>query len=50
MHIETGMDSILVCVRCKTGIARRLDIFSVPGAEGNVGAYVNPHGTVELLP
>ena len=40
------MDCILVCSRCANPITRREDICSVPGAEGVVGAYVNPHGVV----
>ena len=45
-HMDRAMDSSLVCSRCANPITRREDICSVPGAEGVVGAYVNPHGVV----
>jgi len=44
--MRADMDSVLACCHCAGTIAHRSDIFSVPGADGTVGAYVNPHGVV----
>lgn len=38
--------SLYMCAGCGQAIALRADLFTVPGAEGQVGAYVNPHGVV----
>lgn len=45
-YMRSDMDSVLVCCRCRSPLANRCHIFSVPGADGTVGAYVNPHGVV----
>ena len=34
----------LGCSVCRHAIAAKQEVFSLPGAEGMVGAYVNPHG------
>jgi cereblon len=44
MHADR--ESEFVCCCCRGSVARRSEVFSVPGAEGTVGAYVNPHGVV----
>lgn len=36
----------LRCAQCKVEIAAKSDVFTVPGAEGTTGAYVNPQGFV----
>lgn len=36
----------LACAGCGARVATKASVFSVPGAEGVVGAYVNPHGVV----
>lgn len=36
----------LCCARCRRPLAAKPAVFSVPGAEGTVGAYVNAHGFV----
>ena len=36
----------LCCAGCRTPVAPKASVFSVPGAGGAVGAYVNPHGVV----
>ena len=36
----------ICCARCQQRLAKRSSIFTVPGAEGMAGAYVNPHGCV----
>lgn len=48
-HIHKSLNSIFVCTNCEQVVARRCDIFSVPGADGMVGAYVNPHGCVVYI-
>jgi len=34
------------CAGCGQSVVLRSNLFTVPGAEGQVGAYVNPHGVV----
>ena len=34
----------LLCAACEAPLARESSVFQVPGAQGTVGAYVNPHG------
>lgn len=36
----------LCCVNCGIEIASKSDVYTVPGAEGTTGAYVNPQGYV----
>jgi hypothetical protein len=36
----------LCCQECGGALARESAVFQVPGADGTVGAYVNPHGCV----
>eukprot|EP01034_Spumella_vulgaris_P026217 gene26217-32758_t len=36
----------LACERCGGRVALKREVFSLPGAEGVTGAYVNPHGAV----
>jgi cereblon len=36
----------LCCRHCRSPISQKLHIVTVPGADGTVGAYVNPHGVV----
>lgn len=36
----------LCCAQCQAVLASKRALFSVPGAEGTVGAYCNPHGIV----
>lgn len=36
----------LCCAHCRRPLATKPTVFSVPGAEGTVGAYVNAHGFV----
>ena len=36
----------LCCVNCGVEIASKSDVYTVPGAEGTTGAYVNPQGYV----
>ncbi len=39
-------DRELLCRGCDCRLARRTDVFSVPGASGVSSAYVNPHGVI----
>lgn len=43
--LEMGLRN-LACGVCGTILARKEDVFSVPGADGMVGAYVNSYGYV----
>ncbi|CAM9387719.1 unnamed protein product [Pylaiella littoralis] len=45
-HLEKSRRRALCCAGCGTGIAWEGDVFTLPGAEGVVGAYVNPMGYV----
>lgn len=36
----------LCCRACGVTIAAKDQVFTVPGADGVVGAYVNPHGVI----
>jgi cereblon len=40
------VNGLLACSVCGDKIGRKKDVFSLPGAEGVVGAYVNSHGVV----
>ena len=37
---------MLACSQCGIDLGEKKQIFSVPGADGHIGAYVNPHGQV----
>jgi hypothetical protein len=42
--IEQGTGKVLACAVCGLPLAAKGEVFTVPGAEGVTGAYVNPHG------
>ena len=44
--VEASANSRLVCQNCGTAVGAKSAVFAVTGAEGTVGAYVNPHGIV----
>lgn len=44
--VEASANSRLVCQNCGTAVGGKSAVFAVAGAEGTVGAYVNPHGIV----
>ena len=37
-------DNVLCCSECRQSVTHSQHIIRVPGAEGEIGAYVNPHG------
>ena len=37
-------DIMLLCAVCGNTITAKSKLCKVPGAEGEIGAYVNPHG------
>lgn len=41
---ERVESTTLVCAACQSPVAEKKYLFSVPGAEGEMGAYVDPHG------
>jgi len=43
---QTGQTRVLLCASCNAPLAKDADVFQVPGAEGTIGAYVNPHGVI----
>ena len=43
-YLENGSGKVLACGVCELPLASKQQVFSVPGAEGVTGAYVNPHG------
>lgn len=43
---QQGVESQLGCSTCRGPLAWKRDVLTVQGAEGVVGAYVNPHGHV----
>jgi len=43
-YLENGTGKVLACGVCQLPLASKQQVFSVPGAEGVTGAYVNPHG------
>ncbi|CBN74673.1 conserved unknown protein [Ectocarpus siliculosus] len=45
-HLEQSRRRELCCASCDRGVAWEGDVFTLPGAEGVVGAYVNPTGYV----
>ncbi|CAM9457977.1 unnamed protein product [Scytosiphon promiscuus] len=45
-HLEKSRRRALCCSGCGMGVAWEGDVFTLPGAEGVVGAYVNPMGYV----
>ncbi|CAN0288317.1 unnamed protein product, partial [Hapterophycus canaliculatus] len=45
-HLEKSRRRALCCAGCGMGVAWEGDVFTLPGAEGVVGAYVNPMGYV----
>ncbi|CAM9918512.1 unnamed protein product [Ectocarpus sp. 4 AP-2014] len=45
-HLEESRRRELCCASCDRGVAWEGDVFTLPGAEGVVGAYVNPTGYV----
>jgi Lon protease-like protein len=45
-HLEMWQKGWLACRACGHIVTSKQEVFSVPGAEGAVGAYVNPHGCV----
>ena len=42
--LENGSGKVLACGVCELPLASKQQVFSVPGAEGVTGAYVNPYG------
>jgi len=44
--LKDTAESKLCCAECENPLARKAAVFSVPGAEGTVGAYSNPAGIV----
>lgn len=42
--MEEGSGKVLACAQCRQPLAGKQEVFTVPGAEGVTGAYVNPHG------
>ena len=42
--IERGTGKVLARCVCAQPLAGKQQVFTVPGAEGVTGAYVNPHG------
>lgn len=48
-YLEMGTGKVLACGVCRAALASKQQVFSVPGAEGVTGAYVNPHGYAEPL-
>lgn len=48
-HLEQARDRELRCDNCGSTVAWDKDVFALPGAEGVVGAYVNPHGYVHQV-
>jgi hypothetical protein len=45
-YIQRNRGKSLGCAVCKNKLTSIDQVFAVPGAEGVVGAYVNPHGLV----
>lgn len=43
-YLKRNSQKLLGCDTCGQTLATKQDVFSLPGAEGMVGAYVNPHG------
>lgn len=48
-HLEKRRRRALCCAGCGIGVAWEGDVFTLPGAEGVVGAYVNPLGYVHQV-
>lgn len=48
-HLEESRRRALCCASCDRGVAWEGDVFTLPGAEGVVGAYVNPTGYVHQV-
>lgn len=48
-HLEQSRRRALCCAGCGTGVAWEGDVFTFPGAEGVVGAYVNAMGYVHQV-
>lgn len=44
--LNIGLDKQISCGACNRPLARKKDIFNVPGSEGVAGAYVNSYGSV----
>ena len=44
--LESSQDQVLQCLVCSQTLANLSSVFTVPGAEGNIGAYINPGGIV----
>ena len=42
--MERNVGKNLGCAVCSSKLSTSREVFAVPGAEGMVGAYVNPHG------
>lgn len=45
-HADPTDSKMIVCKSCQIPLASARDLFSLDGAEGTVGNYVNPHGIV----
>lgn len=45
-HPFQAQVSVLLCESCEVPLAKESEVFQVPGADGTIGAYVNPHGVV----
>ena len=48
-HLRKEGQRLLGCAGCGAALARQTDLFSLEGADGMAGAYVNPHGYPTLL-
>jgi len=45
-HLQTSSEKKLCCIVCEQTMTSKASLFTLSGAEGVVGAYVNPHGVV----
>lgn len=48
-HLEKAKKRVLCCAACRSSLAWDRDVFALPGAEGTIGAYVNPEGYVHQV-
>lgn len=48
LETDFNKDKKLCCATCGNVVTSTKSLYKVPGAEGEVGAYVNPHGYFEL--
>ena len=45
-YATSAAEAVLHCGHCQFPLCRARQVFTVPGAQGTTGAYVNPHGIV----